>query len=79
MLTAERIETIETIAAKLRAGVDFASDDLQVQRRIFQLLDVQVALSFDGQRWANVSCTLGDNLCAIAYNNIQYTLAGNIM
>jgi hypothetical protein len=69
ILTTERIDTIETMAAQLRAGVDVATADSNVQRTIFQLLDVQVILSAEGeQRWADVSCTLGDNRCAIASN-----------
>lgn len=69
ILTAEQIETIETVAAKLRESVDFATDDPTEQRALYQILDVQVTLNSDeNQRWADVECALGSKRCAVEYN-----------
>lgn len=66
LLTEERVETIEGIAKDMRDSVLELGDDLQTKRAIFQLLDVQVKLSFDGkQRWVKVECTLGSANCAV--------------
>jgi hypothetical protein len=64
-LNAEHIETIEAIAAEVRARVDRIEDNQQEQRAIFQLLDVHVTLSYDNnERWADVTCVLGTIRCA---------------
>jgi hypothetical protein len=74
LLTAEHIESIEAVAAEICDGVDVADDNKQAQRAIFQLLDVQVLLSYDGERrWADLTCTLGTARCTVEYN----TIAGN--
>jgi site-specific DNA recombinase len=81
MFTPEHVERIETIAAELRTGVGLVDDDPQVQRHIFQLLDVHVTLGFsgvrwfDGRRWADVSCTLGNESFAVTYNKICDSVA----
>jgi hypothetical protein len=65
-VTVEHVETIEAIAAEVRAGATFADDDKQAQRAIFQLLDVHVTLDhIHKKRWANVTCTLGQQRCAV--------------
>ena len=70
LLSAERIDAIETIAAQIRAGASAADGDKQAQRAIFQLLDVHVVLSYDGQkRWADATCTLGNARYAVEYNS----------
>ena len=66
LLTEERVETIEGIAKDMRDSVRELGDGLQTKRAIFQLLNVQVKLSFDGkQRWAEVECTLGSATCTV--------------
>ena len=77
LLTAERVETIESFAAELREGIAAADTQPAAQRRIFQLLDMRIVLSYDGgdpsagtaqQRWADVACVLGHDNCAVEYN-----------
>jgi site-specific DNA recombinase len=72
LLTAERIESIETIATKIRQGASIADGNHQAQRAIFQLLDVHVTVDGSGkQRWADVTCTFGNERCAVEYTSID--------
>jgi DNA invertase Pin-like site-specific DNA recombinase len=68
LLSAEQIESIETVAAEIRAGADEADDNLAAQREIFRLLNVHVILSYDGERrWADISCIFDSRRVAADY------------
>lgn len=82
LLTAERVGTIESFAAELCEGISAVDTQPAEQRRIFQLLDMRVVLSYDGgdpsagtaqQRWANVTCVLGHGNCAVEYGTTNNT------
>jgi site-specific DNA recombinase len=76
LLSTEYMETIEAIAAEIRAGATLADDDKQVQRSIFQLLDVHVTLDhINKKRWADVTCTLGQRRCAVENGMSGYTMS----
>lgn len=71
--------SIETFAAQLREGIAEVDTQPAAQRRIFQLLDMRVVLSYDGespegdrpQRWADVTCALGHENCAVEYHTMN--------
>jgi site-specific DNA recombinase len=66
LLTTERVEMIEAIAAEICASVNLVDENKQAQREIFQLLDVHVILVHDGaERWADVTCVLGNTNCVV--------------
>lgn len=66
LLTDAQIDAIETVAAEMRAGLDVADTNLEVQRKLFQLLEVQVSLIEDeGVRYADVTCNLGNSRCVV--------------
>jgi hypothetical protein len=80
LLSAERVETIESFAAELSEGIAAIDTEPAAQRRIYRLLDVRVVLSYDGgdpsagtaqQRWADVTCVLGHENCAVEYNIVN--------
>ena len=75
LLSTEYMETIEAMAAEVRAGATLADDDRQAQRAIFQLLDVHVTLDHvNKKRWVNVTCTLGQRRCAVENGMSGYTM-----
>lgn len=74
-MSTESVETIEAIAAEIRAGATLADDDKQVQRAIFQLLDVHVTLDYiNKKRWADMTCILGRRRCAVENGRSGYSM-----
>lgn len=66
--SAERIETIEAVAAELRDTLHQADNDLKKQREIYQLLTVQVTVRHENeQRWVTASCDLGNARLSLEY------------
>lgn len=62
ILTEGEIESIEYYASLVREGADIADNDPRLQRTIYRLLELKVTLSLvEGEKWADVTCILGDN------------------
>ena len=67
--TAEEMQTIESLATQYREEVALANNDREAKRHILQLLGVKVVLSIkNGKKWADVSCKLGEEHCAVDSN-----------
>jgi hypothetical protein len=84
LMSAEHVETIETIAAKMCEGIYFTDEDKQAQRAVFQLLEVHVRLHHEDsalpatsekKRWADVSCTFGGEHLVVEYNSTKIVAA----
>lgn len=64
----DAISSIEAIATRYSEGAILADHDKQAQQSIFQLLDVHVILNhYEKERWADVTCTIGHERCAVDY------------
>lgn len=73
-LTQGEIRAIEDYAELIRTGADAADDDPKIQRKIYQLLELKATLSHvDGERWADVTCILGEQHLSAEFNGKRYT------
>lgn len=74
MLTQEDIATIEEFAAVIREGADLTDGDPELQRKIYQKLNMQVSLLEQaGEKWADLVCILGHTRSVANYETSSYT------
>lgn len=70
LVSPERLDGIEAIAAEMQEGAADADQDKQAQRTLYQMLDLRVTLSFDGElHRAELTCALGK---ITLYSELQY-------
>lgn len=62
-LSREDVEAIEKYAAQIKAGAALADDDLEFQREIYDLLDMEITFDeIDDVQLAEIRCVLGQTL-----------------
>lgn len=78
LLSQVDIEAIQKRASDVRDEADLTDDDPQTQRELFQLLDVHVVLSqIDGEKWADLTCVLGEKRLPVDFNTQLMTGVGS--
>ncbi len=78
---AEEIETIERFAEETREGADLASNDPADQRELYQLLQMEITLTYEpseedgeeGQHWADFRCILGQDRLSTTYTTNHHS------
>lgn len=74
ILTPEKIASIETMAADVRAGLADVDNDQAAQREILILLDTAVTLYFvDGRKELDIVCTVGEGKLSEDNTTLDYS------